>query len=301
MVDRAAFDLALVEAAARDGAEVLDNTPVREVVEEEYGVRVRTDGGWLRADVLVAADGEPSTIARRLGLGAAARRLALALEAEVEPLPGPQAAVLRFGMPHGYAWYFPKGEVASLGIGAYGQHEAGALAAHLRDFAAELGMDLSGARIAGHWIPAGLRAGPLATRRVVLAGDAAATADALFGEGISYAIVSGAAAAGAIADWAAGDLADLRAYDARLRRLLGPALGRLDLLGRAADLSISGALLAVAVARPIREAAVDAIAGRRSPFVLDETCPLACLCLLHGLADAADQEACPHCQARQAA
>lgn len=283
MVERNRFDLALVEEAARAGTVIRDGEPVRELIEDGFGVDVVTDGSRWRADVVVAADGEPSRAARQLGLGGRAHRLALALEVDV-PFgggPSPDSAILEFGIPGGYGWYFPKGDHANIGVGSYRPSRYGRLREDLALLANELGLDLRQDRIRGHWIPQSLREGPIASRRVVLAGDAAATADPLFGEGISYAILSGVTAAQTIGDWADRSIADLRPYDRRLRAVLGPPLGRLQLIARVAELSITTALVAIRLSGQVRERAVDAIAGLRAPFVIDGHCELACACELH--------------------
>jgi geranylgeranyl reductase family protein len=283
MVDRGRFDLALVDAAARACAIVSDGEPVLDLVEHDAGVDVRTTRGRWRADVVVAADGEPSRAARRLGLGGPARRRAFALEVDLPFTSGlaRDTAILDYGIPGGYGWYFPKGDHANVGVGSYRPSRYSRLGDELRHFADGLGVDPRSGRVRGHWIAQGLRAGPLASRRAILAGDAAATADALFGEGISYSILSGIAAAQTIEEWAAGQLADLRAYDARLRAVLGPGLDRLDAIARAAEISITAALVSVRLSAWVRERAVDAIAGRRGPFVIDGQCELACACELH--------------------
>ncbi|MEX1170973.1 MAG: hypothetical protein WEG56_00030 [Chloroflexota bacterium] len=95
-------------------------------------------------------------------------------------------------------------------------------------------------------------------------------------------MLSGVAAAQAIDDWAAGAIDDLRPYDGRLRAALGPALDRPDAIARAAELSVSVALLGIRFSTYVRERAVDAIAGRRAPYVIDGRCELACACELHG-------------------
>ena len=283
MVERQRFDLALVEAAARAGVVVRDSEPVRELLEHESGVEVRTDRGWWRADAIVAADGEPSRAARQLGLGGPARRRALALEVDVPFGSGLRhdAAILDYRIPGGYGWYFPKGDHGNLGVGSYRTSRHARLREDLTRLADELGLELRDGHVRGHWIAQGLRAGPLASRRAVLAGDAAATADALFGEGISYAILSGVAAAQTIGEWADGTIESLRPYDGRLRAALGPALDRLDAIARAAELSITGALIAVRFSGRMREQVVDAIAGRRAPFVIDGHCELVCACDVH--------------------
>ncbi len=127
----------------------------------------------------------------------------------------------------------------------------------------------------------GLRVGSVASERIVLAGDAAATADAMFGEGIAYALLSGVVAAQAISEWSVGAMPSLRGYDGRLRRALAPALGRLGLIAAATEASTSAALLAVRLSSTVRDRAVDAIGGRSAPFDIDRHCEVACACELH--------------------
>ena len=282
MVERARFDLALVEAAAAAGAEIRDGLAVTDVEEGALGAWVATGRGRVRAEAVVLADGEPSRLARRVGLGGDPRRLALALEVDLpfSPALAQDVAVLEFAIPGGYAWYFPKGDHASVGIGSYRASQYDALRGALGHFADGLDLDVAAGHIAGHWIPQGLRRGPLASARVVLAGDAAATADPLFGEGISYAMLSGVVAAQAIADWENRRIADLRVYDERLRRVLGPALGRLYWTAWAVEGSLDLALLAVRHSSLVRDAAVDAIAGRGRAFATARDCRLACVCPL---------------------
>ena len=284
MVERDRFDPALAEAAARAGASIGDAEPVRRIVEDPDGAWVTTDRRRLRADVVVLADGEPSRLARSVGLGAPARRRSLALEVDL-PLAAevpPDLAILAFDVPGGYAWYFPKNGHASVGIGSYRELKAARLRARLEGFSRSLGLDPEAGHVAGHWIPQGLRRGPLASGRIVLAGDTAATADPFFGEGISYAIASGVVAAQTINLFVAGQIADLRPHDRRLRDAIGPALGRLNTLAHAAESSMTLALLGLRFSSSIREAAIDAVAGRRAPFDLGHNCSLVCVC---GLAD----------------
>lgn len=210
MVERSRFDLALVEAAVAAGADVRDGLPVSELVEHDDGIDLWAGRGRWRADAVVVADGEPSRLARRLGLAGPTRQLALALEVDLPFASlGHDTAVLSYRLAGGYGWYFPKGDHANVGVGSYRPSEYGRLRGDLASFATELGLDLRQSRVRGHWIPQGLRTGPLASPRGVLAGDAAGTADALFGEGISYAILSGIAAAQTIGEWADGRLTDL--------------------------------------------------------------------------------------------
>lgn len=282
MVERIRFDAALVETAAEAGVEVRDDEPVREMSEADSSVLVRTGLGRFTADAAVVADGEPSASARQLGLGGRAKRLALALEVDLpfSALVGRETAVLTYGLPGGYGWYFPKGDHASVGVGSYRRGRAEGLRRELERLGRALGLDVGDGHVHGHWIPQGLRSGALASRRVVLAGDAAAVADSMFGEGISYAILSGVVAAQTIEAWSEGEIGNLLPYDARLRAVLGPALDRLDLVSRVAERSITGALFALRFSSFARERVLDAIVGRRAPFDIDRHCELACVCEL---------------------
>ncbi len=284
MVERPRFDLAQLEDAAQAGVEIRDGERIFELAEDALGVSFRTSRGTLRADAAVVADGEPSRLARQLGLGGRPRRRALAVELDLpfSSLLAPELAVLEFALPGGYAWYFPKGDHANVGVGSYRADQHPGLRAVLERFARTLGLDARAGHLAGHWIPQGLRKGPLASARVVLAGDAAATADPLFGEGISYAMLSGLVAAQSIEAWNDRRLADLRAYDGRLRTVLGPTLGRLYWTARVVEALLGPALFAVRHSQGVRETAVDAIAGRAGVFALDRDCRLACVCALGG-------------------
>ena len=63
MVERTRFDLALAEAASEAGADIHDGSRVDDVIEDECGVTLVSRGQRLHADLVVAADGNPSTAA----------------------------------------------------------------------------------------------------------------------------------------------------------------------------------------------------------------------------------------------
>ena len=270
MVQRAPFDLALANAAVAAGADLVDGEAVVDVIPGSAARRpaLLTRSGRIEADVIVAADGEPSRIAAKSGLGGAARRRALALEIDL-PLDdrrSPASLQLRFGVRGGYAWYFPKGDHANVGILTNRQGRQAGLRAELLRYVDELGLDAGGGRVRGHWIPMGLRRGALAGGGILLAGDAAGAADPFFGEGISYALASGAIAADAVSRWAAGAADGLDAYDARLRSALEPAFGRLTLVGAIADAMPTLGILALARLPWARKEARRGLMGLGRPF-----------------------------------
>lgn len=225
--------------------------------------------------MLIAADGEPSQIARELGVESPPARRALALEVDL-PFPSqppPDTAVVSFSVPAGYAWSFPKADHANIGVATADPRRYRLLRADLARFARTLGLAVDARRVRGHWIAVGLRTGALATRRTVLVGDAAGAADPLFGEGISYAMRSGALAAATVEDRMAGRMTDLRAYDKRLRRDLGPAFRRLAAIARAVECSVTLVLLTLWISGSVRRVAVDVVAGRRPPYAFREPAP----------------------------
>jgi geranylgeranyl reductase family protein len=268
MVERAPFDAALVGAAMRAGVDIRDAWPIHDVIPEDDGVRLRGPRGETRADVLVAADGEPSRVARRLGF-AAPRRRSLALEVDLPFAPGRREdeLQLRFGVSGGYAWYFPKGDHANVGIMSWRQGGQRRLGEQLKRYARSLGLPLDQRRVKGHWIPQGLRSGPIVRGRILLVGDAAATSDPFFGEGISYAMASAALAARAIGAWA-DRATPLSAYDLSVRRAIGPALRRLMVVAEIADRMPTLSLVALRAGGWARQEAVHGVAGTHAPFLM---------------------------------
>jgi flavin-dependent dehydrogenase len=220
--------------------------------------------------VVVAADGEPSRLARRLAIGGEPARRSLALEVDLPFASGrpTDQLQLRFGVAGGYAWYFPKADHANVGILSWRRSRQPGLRDALRRYIRELGLSARDARVLGHWIPQGLRREPVVRGRVLLVGDAAAAAEPLFGEGISYGMASAAIAARTIDDWASGRVATLEVYDRRLRAALGPVLRRAGLVADIADLAPSGSMLGLRFIPWIRDNAIRAVAGEGRPYSL---------------------------------
>jgi geranylgeranyl reductase family protein len=197
MVMRAEFDSFLL-AHAR--AEVRPGCAVRSVRETADRVEVTTAGGeTFTAPFLIGADGANSAVARSLGWRRG-KAPGAALEAEVA-VPADVYArfaarpTLFFGdVRLGYLWVFPKRNHLSVGIGAL-LPKPGLLQQKLRAVMAREGIDLRGAPLHGHPLPFNWRPSRVASRRILLAGDAAGLTDPLSGEGIRQAITSGRLAA----------------------------------------------------------------------------------------------------------
>jgi digeranylgeranylglycerophospholipid reductase len=222
MLDRAAFDAALVEAARRAGAQIRFSCFIRRMTPEVE----LADGSTLRAPVIIGADGPRSRAGRAIG----SVNSALVETRQISVgLLQPHAATdifLSADIPGGYGWLFPKGDVANLGAGVNPAHKG-----RLKSIVARLHSSqrdrLSSQILAltGGAIPVGgmLRPrGRLESTTVLLAGDAAGLANPVTGAGIAAAVHSGRLAGQAAASGEFGqyeeELEDV--YRAALERAL---------------------------------------------------------------------------------
>lgn len=238
VVPRRIFDALLVDAARAAGA-VLLRGRVSGLAGGAHGVvlagRGAADG--LAADVAIGADGADSVVRRALGLRHRPRHTAVALRAYAPAPPGPPVQRIRMLADDwpSYAWSFPLGDGrANVGYGLFAEQLRAArggrnllrdrLAAALPEQPPELGTE------AVRRLPLSPGRPRPGTGRVLLAGDAAGLVNPLTGEGIWYAVASGARAGAAVA---AGDPAGaLGRYRAALGRLLAAHLRQTDVLGR---------------------------------------------------------------------
>ena len=202
MVDRHHFDHALVQHAVRLGAELWQGTTAHAVKHDAQGATLETSAGSVQADYVVLAEGANSQIANQIW-GHQPRNIP-ALEIDVYASPDVLAAYQGraifdlAAIAEGYGWIFYKGDHLSVGVTSYRQGKVdvrGALQAYL----SLNGLDQPGQQRnrRGFVIPVRPRQ-DLVRQRVILVGDTAGLADPISAEGLSYAIISGRAAAQAI-------------------------------------------------------------------------------------------------------
>lgn len=195
-VPRRIFDARLLAAATASGAELRRHT-VRSVRVESGGVTV--DDG-IRTRILIGADGAGSTVRRRLGHAPNPDgHLALAIRG-YRPATGAEQLIIttRARWP-AYAWEFPLGD-GSANVG-YGEVLRGAALtkAYLKDRLDRLLPGADPAELRAHHLPLSTRRPPPARGPVLLAGDALSLINPFTGEGIFYAVLSGALAGAAAA------------------------------------------------------------------------------------------------------
>jgi geranylgeranyl reductase family protein len=216
VVPRAVLDARLLDAALTSGAQFRRHVVRRLAVQPTH---VAIDG-VLTAGVVVGADGAESVVRRALGIAPnRPSRLAIAIRGYAPVPPGLEDVQLIATTEQrwpAYAWSFPLGDGrANVGYGELvsgGVNREGLLAGLDR-----LLPGVDAVELKAHRLPLSTGRPRQPDGRVLLAGDAASLINPLTGEGIFYAVLSGAlAGAAAVHGSAAGT-----AYRTALRRRLG--------------------------------------------------------------------------------
>lgn len=231
MVDRARFDAAFAYAARAAGAELLQGTRLEALDLAASVARIRGPAGpgEIRFRVLVAGDGPQSPVARLLGLPPL--RVIHTRQYVVELLQPERRTdiFLSERYPGGYAWLFPKGGMANLGVG-YDERLGGDFKTPLdalhRRLAAEGRVGSAVLGRTGGAIPVGGLRERLAVGNVLFAGDAAGLTHPVSGAGIAAAVVSGERAAVAAAECLQGRFRALTDYEDDVRELFGSSSRR---------------------------------------------------------------------------
>ena len=230
MLDRAAFDAALVAAAERAGADCAFGASVRSVSPD--GCIELADGRSIVPKVVVGADGPRSVVGR--AIGRSNRQLVETRQITV-PLRHPHEVTdifLSADIPGGYGWLFPKGDVANLGAGVDPAHRArlkGIVAGLHASLAADGRVGPEILEMTGGPIPVGgmLRpSGMLGDALVLLSGDAAGLANPVTGAGIAAAVHSGKLAGEAAAGYVFGMRTAGADYEEEIESVFKAALDR---------------------------------------------------------------------------
>ncbi|GAA0553679.1 geranylgeranyl reductase family protein [Paractinoplanes ferrugineus] len=242
-VPRKVFDDRLVRAAVAAGAELRRHT-VRAFRDERAGPVV-VDGRF-EAAVLIGADGAGSVVRRTLGFpGNPAGHLALAIRGYA-PAPNltEQVIVTTERQWPAYAWSFPIGNgTANIGYGEVLRREP-LSRAYLLERLHDLLPVGEPTGLRAHHLPLSTRRPPPGRGRTLLAGDALSLINPFTGEGIFYAVLSGALAGTAAAR---GPQSVTERYRAALRQRLGRHLrhssvaARLTRRPRAVDAAMTAA------------------------------------------------------------
>ena len=220
----------LAQEAARIGAECRYGETVLSI--DGSGAVTTSMGARLHPRVLIGADGPHSLVGA--AVGQVNRELVDTRQVTV-PLILPHDATDIFLSPDyrgGYAWLFPKGAVANVGLGVAVESRRTLkplLAALCQKLASERRIGTRSFALTGGAIPVGGRLrsiGHLGETAVLLAGDAAGLTNPVTGAGIASAVQSGALAGRAAADFLGDCAGAIEGYEEELGDIFDAALNR---------------------------------------------------------------------------
>jgi geranylgeranyl reductase family protein len=223
MTQRSRLDAFLLDSARERGAEVREGAKV----EVGEGNTVTVGSERVTADALVGADGANGITAKAVGLGQGIV-YGVAYEGNVRYPAVSQARYSRrlvlelADIPGGYAWVFPKGDHANVGVGGW-QSEGPNLREHLQRACTAHGLEPDELEnLRGHRLPLRSAKTRIAGERALLVGDAAGLIDPVSGDGMYECFVSSRLAAAAVLDLVGGRASSLTGYEAAVDAELSP-------------------------------------------------------------------------------
>jgi geranylgeranyl reductase family protein len=214
LIDRPRFDRELARQAASCGTIVFSGTQLISVDDEVWHVKDSRGIHEIRSRFVIGADGAMSRTARLLGLKNPS--VLKGVQAEV-PLTKPLTktiVVLHPSIEGGYAWLFPKGSVANVGLGVepHSAHSPADLLEALLEWLIREGIVRPGSIAGtGGLIPVSGMRENLVIGNVILCGDAAGLTHPITGAGIPQAIISGTRAGETVAQAAQSDSSEYSA------------------------------------------------------------------------------------------
>jgi geranylgeranyl reductase family protein len=228
MLDRSHFDKELAHSAILSGAKVSIETRAVGLSQEGLVVEQGSKKEVIRSKVFIGADGVHSSIGRLVGRPPLKTIVALQYEVVMPQHQNHVDVFFHRNFEGGYAWFFPKGKTANVGVGVIPEKKNLLLGLldHFLDHLVELRKLLSAEIIAktGGSIPCG-KPGQTVFGNTLLVGDAAGHAHPITGAGILNAVVGGDIA-GRIASEAVDreDLRYLENYEKEWRETFGKSL-----------------------------------------------------------------------------
>jgi digeranylgeranylglycerophospholipid reductase len=244
ILDRKVFDKHLATLAAKEGADVRVATIVDGLMMENgkiKGVKAHGIEGSLefQANVVIAADGVGSRIARWAGFNTALKLVDIesGVQFQMVGIDLESSFTMEFYLgskiaPGGYAWVFPKGEdMANVGLGVLGSKAERSAFEYLQEFVKRTPGLQKGKiiEINGGGVPVGGPIKKTVKDNLLIIGDAARQVNALTGGGIDLAMragdIAGDVAAKAVAE---GNTTEkrLNEYEKRWREKMGRSLER---------------------------------------------------------------------------
>ncbi|MGQ9629105.1 MAG: NAD(P)/FAD-dependent oxidoreductase [bacterium] len=231
ILDRSVFDASLALDAVDAGATLLSNTRAVALDCDKVLARRGGEDFIIRPKVVIGADGPGSLVARSMGSGNREFVYALQYQIGIDREFGETHVFFDRRCAGGYAWFFPRGRLANVGVGVnlkFGVRPREVL----NSFLAELrrGDFISGENVLASTaglIPVGGYHPRMSSGNILLVGDAAGQTDPITGAGIPQAVICGRIA-GDVAGRAieSNDMKLLERYEAEWREYFGFVLDR---------------------------------------------------------------------------
>ncbi|SPD74731.1 Digeranylgeranylglycerophospholipid reductase [uncultured Desulfobacterium sp.] len=231
LIERGLFDKSLALSAISKGADIMIKTRFRHLFEGGVILKKAKEEIRIKAKVIVGADGPVSTVGEEIGK----RNVAFISAAQCEVLLNHPLEVTEvyFDSQYtgGYAWLFPRGKTAYVGVGIRLDiaHRPENALKHFVNLLSQAGRIRKNSTV-GYTcglIPVGGYLDGTLKENVLLVGDAAGQTDAITGAGIPQAVIcgkiAGDVAAKAIKE---NDLMILGEYEKRWKDLFGKSLNR---------------------------------------------------------------------------
>ncbi len=228
LLDRSIFDKELVASAVLSGAKISIETRAFSLSSEGLMVEQGSKKEMIQAKVFIGADGVHSSIARSVGRSPLKTIVGLQYEVIILEPQGHVDIFFHRDYEGGYAWFFPKGKTANVGVGVIPkitnllQELMDRFLDHLVESKKLPGVEIV-AKTGGS-IPCG-KPQQTVFGNTLLVGDAAGHAHPITGGGILSAVIGGEIA-GRIAAEAIdrGDLQYLENYEMEWRETFGKSL-----------------------------------------------------------------------------
>ncbi|MEM7781568.1 MAG: geranylgeranyl reductase family protein [Pseudomonadota bacterium] len=235
-VNRATFDNALVERAVTQSSGSVTLIEAFQVdhlqIEADHASISDKSGRAIQAQVLIAADGAFSRIARLAGLNTG-NIVRPAIDIEIDaprdalPMQGDSMIMDLFQIRDGYGWIFPKADCLSCGILSWSGKSSlkDSLQAYLEW---RFPNGWSAISQMGHGLPIYSSRKEIGRGRILLAGDAANLVEPIYGAGIEAAVKSGgmaARAARAICEGQDTPEVVAKAYQSEVHQKMGDPMG----------------------------------------------------------------------------